>query len=466
MGEPWRFSHELRLLNNAGGVLEIRADMIGDIDPAVLRDHVAGEVIYSLRGTDAGGVFAGTADQRQRRLLAAAKRYDMVELEFGRDTIPRLLTAIPPHHRLLSWHGQRPGADLAGLLARFNEMSAIPARHYRIVPRAATAEHALAPMRMLRALNRTNVTAFSTGETGPCGQLIGPWLGAPMVHGRIGGRTDEVLPLERVLKDYSFPNLPAVQRLFGVVGDSLADTLATPAHNQAYHAIGYPGLSVPIVTSDFLTTWRTLTTGLEDLGLPVGGATIMAPYKEAALRLAGLTTGAAARAGAANVLIQNEKGWRAHTTDPVGVVGALGRAGIQLTGRKAAVVGCGGAGRGAAAGLLRFGVMPTLVNRGPDRGTRAARLLGLDYLPLNRFVPSDYSLIVHATPVTGEPLFPLEQLAGDVTVVDLVCGRGPTPLVRAARRRGIRVIDGWEVARIASARRFRLMTGHSMPAAP
>jgi shikimate 5-dehydrogenase len=127
------------------------------------------------------------------------------------------------------------------------------------------------------------------------------------------------------------------------------------------------------------------------------------------------------------------------------------------------VVGCGGAGRGAAAGLLRFGVTPTLVNRGPDRGMRAARLLGLDYVPLQRFVPSDYSLIVHATPVAEELLFPLGQLARDTTLVDLTYSHRPTALVTAARRRRLQVIDGWAVFRIEMARQFRLMTGRAMP---
>ena len=112
---------------------------------------------------------------------------------------------------------------------------------------------------------------------------------------------------------------------------------------------------------------------------------------------------------------------------------------------------------------MRFGVTPTLVNRGPDRGARAARLLGLDYVPLSRFDPGDYSLIVHATPVRDEQLFPVGQLAGDAIVVDMNYGRRPTALVTAARRRHLRVIDGWEVLRIEVARQFRLMTGRSMP---
>lgn len=458
LAAPWRVTDELRVLGRAGGGLEVRADVIGDIDPGALREHVPGDLVYSLRSTAAGGTFAGGPDQRRRRLFNALRRYDLVELEDGRDTTPEILAVIPPHRRLVSWRGQ--GMDLGGLVARFTRMAATPARHYVLIPHAVTAKHAMAPLQLLRFLNRSTVTAFATGETGACGRILAPWLGAPLVFGQIGGTTNEVPTVERLLRDFPFPAVPPVERLYGIIGRSVTGSLSPRMHNDAYQALGHPALFLPIAVREFLPAWRSITTSL---GLPFGGATVVAPFKEAALRTADITTGPACRAGAANVLVRTEKGWRAHTTDPIGVVGALGRAGVRLSGRKAAIVGCGGAGRGAAAGLMRFGVTPTLVNRSADRGTRAARLLGLDFVPLNRFVPSDYSLIVHATPVRDEPLFAVGDLAGDTTVVDLTYGRGPTALVTAARRRHLQVIDGWDVLRIEVARQFRLMTGRSMP---
>jgi 3-dehydroquinate dehydratase/shikimate dehydrogenase len=461
LASPWRVMDELRVLGRAGGGVEVRADVVGDVEPSVLRDHVPGDLIYSLRTTAAGGLYAGGSEQRRRRLFTAARRYDLIELEGGRDTTPEILAAIPPHRRLISWHGN--GLSLAGLMARFTRLSAVPARHYLMVPHAFTPQQALAPLRLLKLVNRTNVTAFATGETGTCGRILAPWLGAPMVFGQIGGKNEEVPTVERLLRDFPFPALPQVDRLFAIIGRRVHGSLSPRMHNDAYQAIGLPALFLPIATQEFLPAWEGLTAGLGGLGRPLDGATIVAPYKESALRLADVTTSPASRAGAANVLVRTEAGWRAHTTDPIGVVGALGRAGVRLSGRKAAIVGCGGAGRGAAAGLLRFGVTPTLVNRGADRGVRAARMLGLDYVPLSRFAPTDYSLIVHATPVSEDLLFPVAQLARDAIIVDLTYGRRPTALVSAARRRHLRVIDGWEVLRIEVARQFRLMTGHAMP---
>src|SRR4051794_25972821 len=106
LAAPWRVTDELRVLGRAGGGLEVRADVIGDIDPGALRQHVPGDLVYSLRSTASGGGFAGGQEQRGRRLLNALRRYALVELEDGGDTTPEILAAIPPHRRLVSWHGR------------------------------------------------------------------------------------------------------------------------------------------------------------------------------------------------------------------------------------------------------------------------------------------------------------------------------------------------------------------------
>jgi 3-dehydroquinate dehydratase/shikimate dehydrogenase len=136
---------------------------------------------------------------------------------------------------------------------------------------------------------------------------------------------------------------------------------------------------------------------------------------------------------------------------------------VELAGRRAAVIGCGGAGRGAAEGLLRAGAIPTIVNRGQARGRYAADLLGIDYVPLSRFAPADYSLIVHATPVRDEPPFAVDRIAEDAVVVDFAYGQGETRLTAEARARDQVVVDGYQVLEVEVERQFRLLTGRSVP---
>src|SRR6185295_13442370 len=99
--------------------------------------------------------------------------------------------------------------------------------------------------------------------------------------------------------------------------------------------------------------------------------------------------------------------------------------------KRAAVIGCGGAGRAIAAALVQSGAGVTLINRGAERGQHASELLGLPYLPLLDFNADGYDIVVNATPVgrdSDDVPFDLESLNDDVVVIDLVYGARPTPL--------------------------------------
>ena len=107
------------------GWLEVRADLAGDLDPEPLARAFPGRLLYTLRSRAEGGAFEGRDERRRRRLLAAAERFDLVDLEAARDLAPELVARIPPAKRLISWHG--PGTYPAGLQDCFERMSAVEA---------------------------------------------------------------------------------------------------------------------------------------------------------------------------------------------------------------------------------------------------------------------------------------------------------------------------------------------------
>src|SRR5215510_1527886 len=78
---------ELTALNNAVEWLEVRADVLGDIDPDWLRSHFKGRLLYALR-TSEGSL------NRLQRLKTAARFYDRVELE-ATDFSEELLNVVP-----------------------------------------------------------------------------------------------------------------------------------------------------------------------------------------------------------------------------------------------------------------------------------------------------------------------------------------------------------------------------------
>lgn len=449
--------------------LEIRADLVGDLPPEPLRARFHGKLLYTLRSRAEGGAWEGSAERRKRRLLDAAERFDLIDLECSRDLSPDVLKAIPAQKRVISWHGA--AASPAGLKATFEKMSAADAHLYKLVPTASQSGEEIPALLLLDSLKRRDVAAFSVGPIGAWTRLIAPRLGAPVVYGALGdvpGAPGQIT-LRRLREDFGLPALPPVQRLFGVVGNPVLHSLSPRLHNAAYRELGLPFLYLPFHVESFGDFWLEVVESgaLEQIGMPLRGLSVTTPHKEAALAVAAAPSPRAELIGAANTLVNHQEVWEAETTDPEGVVLPLRARGINLATRRAAVVGTGGAGRSAAEGLAMAGAQVTLVNRSTDNGQRAADLLKLPFVPLNEFQPSAFDLIVHATSVgraADEPLpFPVDGLHPGTVVVDLVYRPEPTPLLAAAAARGLTVVDGREVLVYQALGQFRWMTGREMP---
>lgn len=460
---------ELEALPPGVGILEVRADRVGDLDPDWLRSHFSGKLLYTLRSREEGGAFEGSERRRHQRLVTAARRYDLVDLEGERDLASQVLSAAPPDRRILSWHG--PTADAVALQRRFRALAEVPARLYKLIPAAGEPGEGLAPLELLQTLERRDVIAFAAGESGTWTRLLAPYLGAPVVYGSLGevsGAPGQPT-IQRLVDDFGLPELRPVAYLCGVVGNPVHHSLSPRLHNGAYRALGIPALYLPFQTRSFGDFWLDLveSSTLETLGMPLRGLSVTAPFKEAALAVAGATSPLAEGIGGANTLVLHEGVWEAESTDPEGVVRSIQERSLAIAERTAAVVGCGGGGRAAAAGLKGAGARVTLVNRRPERGEKAAKDLKLPFVLLSEFDPSAFQILVNATPVgrkEEEPLpFPVEPLQPGAVVVDLVYGLRPTRLIQEARARGRVGIDGREVLLYQAVGQFRLMTGADLP---
>jgi 3-dehydroquinate dehydratase/shikimate dehydrogenase len=268
--------------------------------------------------------------------------------------------------------------------------------------------------------------------------------------------------LARLRLDPNLARSGSETALYGIVGDSVADSRAPQVLNAAFRILGMPAVYIRFSMGDFGRFWEDFTTARVKLGLPFEGLTVVRPHKEAALAIADSASQGASRSGAANLLMREGDGWRAANTS--GVVDPLHGCGVDLTGYRAAVVGCGGAGRSIAAELERWGVDVLLVNRGEPRGRYASELLGLPWTPLSKFSPAGYDLIVNATPLAAEAPFNLAGLGARTAIADLVyLPDRATVLVAAARERGLPVVDGRQILLAELGRQFRLLTGHSLP---
>ena len=470
---PSASGDEVRVLSELADCLEVRADLVGDVDPGWLRERFAGDLLYTLRSEAEGG--RGPAEaERRTALLSAAQGYDLVDIEADRDLGRAVLEAVEPRRRVVSWHGR--ARNLKVLQGRLRQVSGVEARLYKLVTAAENSGEELVPLELLLGADRDDVAAFSMGAVGAWTRLVAPRLGASWIYGAAGplAAAPGQPSVERLRVDYGLPNLPPASRLFGVVGHPAAHSLSPRLHNAGYRDRGEEALYVAFDAPSFEIFWReiVLSDFFDRAGLPLAGLSVTAPHKAAALAAASEAGDLARGTEGANTLLPCRNGaasrrWRAESTDPEGVVGPLRRYGIDLEGREAVVIGAGGAGRAAALGLAAAGARVALANRTESTGRVAAESLGLAFVPLEELVPGDFDIVVNATSLghRGDDPLPCDPAAlrASAAAVELVYGGGPTPWSRALAARGLMVVDGREVLLHQGLSQFEAMTGRTLP---
>ncbi len=251
----------------------------------------------------------------------------------------------------------------------------------------------------------------------------------------------------------------------GVLGWPVAHSRSPAMHNAALAEVG-------------LTQWRYQLLPVPPhlfaetvAALPAAGfrgVNVTIPHKEAALAAAAEATSRARAIGAANTLVFEHGRVHADNTDAPALISELP---FDPAGSTAVVLGAGGSARSAVWALLDAGARRVGVwNRTHARALELCAAVGGE--PVER--PSGADVLVNCTaaglenPQESFAQLPLDEddLANYGCVVDLVYGEDETALVRAARERGVAVLDGLALLVAQGALSFEQFTGIDAPRAP
>lgn len=191
--------------------------------------------------------------------------------------------------------------------------------------------------------------------------------------------------------------------------------------------------------------------GMAERGIAGCNATI--PHKEAAFRLADERDASAVAVGAANTLWLEGTRLCASNTDTYGYMTYLSLQAEDWNRRDApvSILGAGGAARAVAHGFLEAGVPEVRVfNRSAARADALARDFGPRVRPMpwemRSRAATESSVLVNTTAVglKGEGSLGMDftDFHPDCIVSDIVYVPLETPLIRDARRHGLRTVDG------------------------
>jgi len=199
------------------------------------------------------------------------------------------------------------------------------------------------------------------------------------------------------------------------------------------------------------------------------GANVTIPHKEAALALS--TPDARAKAvGAANTLWRDGALLRSTNTDVEGFLGNLDAAapGWDRGLQSVVVLGAGGSARAVLFGLIERGVPRIhLLNRTLDRAQALAQRFGAAVVPSpweeTGALLGSAGLLVNSTSLGMKGQSPLDidvgRLPANAVVADLVYVPLVTPLLAAARARGLATADGLGMLLHQAVRGFSLWFG-------
>jgi shikimate dehydrogenase len=242
-------------------------------------------------------------------------------------------------------------------------------------------------------------------------------------------------------------------RTAGVIGWPVGHSLSPRLHGFWLREYGIDGAYVPLAAAR-----ESFTVALDGLRVAgFAGVNVTNPHKEAAFALADKVDVAAGMAGAANLLLFRDGLIEARNTDIEGLaaslVDALGADSVR--GQTVAILGAGGAARGAVLALDKLGAGEVRIIA--RNSARANSLIAQVHSAATaQLVPVSWSdwpqaaegiaLIVNATSgglAGGAALdISLDPLPASAAVCDIVYNPLDTPLLKEARRRGLRTVDG------------------------
>jgi shikimate dehydrogenase len=227
--------------------------------------------------------------------------------------------------------------------------------------------------------------------------------------------------------------------LVGLLGWPTSHSLSPPMQNAGFDALGLDWAYVPLPTPPELLA--DAVGGLQAMGF--AGANVTIPHKQAVIALCDELDDVARAAGSVNTLAFEEGRILGSSTDGDAVTSQ-----IEADGRRALVLGTGGAALAAVEALERAGASVTVASRREPGWPPSAE---------------GYDVLVNATPVKEELIVaPTEGMQ----VVDLAYlpDRRDTALVAAAKEAGCEiVVDGLDVLLFQGAASFERWTGQAAP---
>jgi len=259
-----------------------------------------------------------------------------------------------------------------------------------------------------------------------------------------------------------------MEKHYAVIGDPIEHSLSPWMHNAGYKALG-----IDAVYERFRVEPSHLGEAVEGLcALGFSGWNVTLPHKSTIIPFLDTLTPEAIRAGAVNTVKLQEGQLIGHNTDGDGFIRSMEGEINGFKGKKAVLLGAGGASRGIAVALAVKGMQVHILNRTPEKATTLVELIHQSggMASSGEFAMGDWleevDLLVQTTSVglRGEPFpFSVQGIFDQALVVDIIFNPRETAFLRDAKEQGCRTLNGLEMLLYQGAYAWEFWLGGQAP---
>lgn len=261
--------------------------------------------------------------------------------------------------------------------------------------------------------------------------------------------------------------LSAKTQVCTIIGDPIEHSLSPAMHNAAYKALGIDDTFV--FTASHVTSENLETAIRGARALNFHGITVTIPHKIDVMKFLDEIDPVAQTIGAVNTILNKDGILVGYNTDWLGVKTSIEKTVGAIVGKKAAVIGAGGAARAVVYGLQQCGAKVTVFNRTLEAAKELAHDFRCNAASLSTIEQvKGMDIILNATSLGMgnqneiSPV-PKQLLQQHHIIFDAVYIPYETKLLREAAEVGATIIHGLDMLLYQGTAQFSIYTGVDAP---
>ena len=411
-------------------IVEIRTDIFGSVPENALRDGQTGLISFKdgiIPSMIPAGWMADVGDSERR---VACGRAD---------------TVITSHH---DFTGTPDAGDIV------KELEAMDGDIVKGAYAVNTLRDAVELLNASSCVKRKHII-IGMGELGTVTRVRGNILGNEFAFAYVGNATApgqlSVAEMSEISDDHV---------ITGILGSGIGYTRSPAMHNAAFAHSGIKGRYLVFDTPSDDLADKFIT------GFNIKGVNVTKPYKTSIMQFLDSCDRISEDIGAVNTVLNDNGKLKGYNTDADGIRMAFGMNGIDVKGKRALIMGSGGAARACAYFLSENGCRTTVTGRNTETVKKIAKDMSVTATEGTSVAVKGYDIIVNCTPLNikndiSEYPVKIEQIDHGQIIFDMVYGR--THLTDAAAERECVIIRGEDMLAHQGTRSFEIFTSETIP---